>query len=172
MRKATLLAALLTMGALIGTADAGAHTSTRAPIIHQIDHVRGKTNEVRALVGRRALPTNFAYRKNGSEAFRRQALKRWQSQLRRSRAMKPHRSSVWAQLAACESNGTWTYNGSVIFDGGLQFHPQTRLNYRLRGYPRYAWQATPAQQIRVARFVQRDQGWRAWPSCSRQLGLR
>ena len=51
MRKATLLAALLTMGALIGTADAGAHTSTRAPIIHQIDHVRGKTNEVRALVG-------------------------------------------------------------------------------------------------------------------------
>lgn len=172
MRKATLIAALLVTGAVWGTMDAQAHRSSTAPIIHQIDHLRGKTNEVRRLVGRSKLATDFAYRTNKSRTFRRKTLRHWQKQLRRAAALKPHPSTVWARLAACESNGTWSYNGSVIFDGGLQFHPQTWSAFRLKGYPRYAWQATPAQQIRVARLVQREQGWRAWPVCSRRIGLR
>ncbi|MGI9658051.1 MAG: transglycosylase family protein, partial [Gaiellaceae bacterium] len=163
MRKATLLTALIAMGAFWGVSDAGAHTSKHAPIIHQIDHLRGKTNEIRGLMGRKPATTTFAYRKNKNAAFRKNALKRWRSQLRHTQTMKPLATSVWGRLAACESNGRWAYNGSVIFDGGLQFHPQTWSSYRLRGYPPYAWQATPAQQIRVAKLVQRAQGWRAWP---------
>jgi len=172
MLKATLLAALIATGAFWDAGDAGAHTSAKAPIIHRIDHLRGKTNEIRTLMGRKPAATTFAYRKNKSHSFRKNALKRWRSQLRHTQAMRPVATSVWAQLAACESNGSWAYNGSVIFDGGLQFHPQTWSSYRLKGYPQYAWQATPAQQIRVAKLVQRRQGWRAWPVCSRHLGLR
>ena len=73
---------------------------------------------------------------------------------------------------ACESNGRWDYNGSVIFDGGLQFHPKTWSLYRLPGYPEFAWQATPLEQIRVARLVRDSQSWGAWPVCSRAIGLR
>ena len=172
MRKATLIAALVLAGALLGAADARSHRSTTAPIIHQIDHLRGQTNEIRRLVERPPLATDFAYRKNTSRSFRRKTLRFWQKQLRHAESLRPHPRSVWARLAACESNGTWAYNGSVIFDGGLQFHPLTWSAYRLEGYPPYAWQATPAEQIRVAQLVQREQGWRAWPVCSRRIGLR
>jgi hypothetical protein len=172
MRKATLIAACVVAGAFGGTTDANAHRSPSAPIIHEIDHLRGKTNQIRREVGRPPLPTSFAYRQYPSRAFRLRVLKIWKKNAQRARRLRPHLRSVWARLAACESNGTWAYNGRVAFDGGLQFHPQTWTSYRLRGYPRYAWQATPVQQIRVAKLVQREQGWRAWPACSRQIGLR
>lgn len=83
-----------------------------------------------------------------------------------------HRHTVWDRLAECESGGRWAYNGSSGFDGGLQFHPQTWSAYRLRGYPRFAWQAPRWKQICVALRVLWDQGWGAWPACSRKLGLR
>jgi hypothetical protein len=40
------------------------------------------------------------------------------------------------------------------------------------GYPEVAWQATRVQQIQVGRRVLAEQGWQAWPVCSRRLGLR
>lgn len=86
--------------------------------------------------------------------------------------------SVWYRLAECESHGDWGYNpntatwGSRIFEGGLQFHPSTWDGYRPAGYPAAAYLATPAQQIAVAERVLAEQGWRAWPACSRKLGLR
>lgn len=77
--------------------------------------------------------------------------------------------SVWYDLAQCESGGRWDYNGT--YDGGLQFHPDTWRRNKPSGYPEYAYQASPAQQIEVGKTIQRRSGWGAWPSCARKLGL-
>ena len=100
----------------------------------------------------------------------------------------------WATLAECES-GNWI-NGGASFEsgsarwhwakpgtsvpswgtrihhGGLQFHPGTWSAYRSDHHPTYAYDATPQQQVEVAIRVQAAQGWRAWPVCSRKVGLR
>jgi len=102
--------------------------------------------------------------------------------------------NVWDRLADCES-GNWIDGGTsfetgsarwywarpgtevppwgtTIHHGGLQFHPGTWSAYRLEGYPQYAYNATREQQIAVAERVLAEQGWQAWPTCSRKLGLR
>lgn len=86
-------------------------------------------------------------------------------------------SSVWDRLAQCESNGEWDYGphsgwGSGIYEGGVQFHPTTWDAYRDPSMPDAAYRASREQQIVVAERVLAAQGWRAWPSCSRKLGLR
>ncbi|MDX1658493.1 MAG: ubiquitin-like domain-containing protein [Nitriliruptorales bacterium] len=80
-------------------------------------------------------------------------------------------TTVWYKLAKCESNLQWHYNGPSGYDGGLQFHPDTWRNFRPDGYPDYAYEATPEQQIEVGKRVQRAYGWGAWPHCARELGL-
>jgi Transglycosylase-like domain len=79
---------------------------------------------------------------------------------------------VWLALAWCESRQRWTHNGSSGFDGGLQFHPDTWSRYRRRFEPPYAYQASPLLQVSVARRVLAAEGWHAWPTCARKLGLR
>lgn len=86
-------------------------------------------------------------------------------------------ASHWVELAECESHGEWDYGphsnwGSHLFEGGLQFHPDTWDGFKPDGYPDAAYQATPQQQVNVAERVQEAQGWRAWPRCSRTIGLR
>lgn len=95
----------------------------------------------------------------------------------------PRARSVWFRLADCES-GEWVNSGESFiensadwyvngqFDGGLQFHPNTWNWLKPDGYPAYAYQATIEQQINVAERVLEKQGWKAWPTCSRLLGLR
>src|SRR5688572_28495413 len=87
----------------------------------------------------------------------------------------------WLALADCESGdgdgrapfrADWDYNGRSGFDGGFQFHPSTWRDHRRAGEPRFAFLASPLVQLRVARRVLASQGWRAWPDCSRKLGLR
>lgn len=78
---------------------------------------------------------------------------------------------VWEKLAHCESTSRWDYNGSSGFDGGLQFLPGTWTAFKPDSYPAYAWQATKAQQVAVAERVLDAQGWNAWPTCARKLGL-
>lgn len=85
--------------------------------------------------------------------------------------------AVWLALAECESHGEWDYGphstwGSRIFEGGLQHHPDTWDAYRDPDHPEAAYLASPAVQVEVAERVLADQGWRAWPACSRALGLR
>ena len=80
-------------------------------------------------------------------------------------------SGVWDRLAQCESSGRWHLNVGK-YDGGLQFHPDTWRGYGGTKYARYAYQASKAQQIRIAKRVLASQGWRAWPACSQKLGLR
>lgn len=83
--------------------------------------------------------------------------------------------SVWHELAVCESGWygepRWDYNGPSGFDGGVQFHPNTWSSYKHDGYPDYAYQATPEQQIEIGRLVAAEQGAGAWPSCTAKLGI-
>ena len=82
------------------------------------------------------------------------------------------RGDVWDRLAECESGQSWSYNGSSGFDGGLQFHPGTWRGFGGEQFAPFAHQATREQQIIVAQRVLESQGWKAWPACSRKLGLR
>lgn len=78
----------------------------------------------------------------------------------------------WFAVGSCESGLDWSYNGRSGFDGAVQFHPRTWAANRLAGYPAFAYQASPFQQLVVAEIVLSRQGWVAWPACSRKLGLR
>lgn len=105
--------------------------------------------------------------------------------------------SVWDDLADCES-GNWIDGGSSfeensvrwywarpgtevppwgtrIHHGGLQFHPDT-WNWVAPmvglGHIKYAYDATREEQILVAEKVLELQGWGAWPTCAKKLGLR
>jgi len=78
-------------------------------------------------------------------------------------------STVWDRLAQCESGGNWAINTGNGFSGGLQF---TQGSWRAAGGSGSPQNASRAEQIRVAENLKSQQGWGAWPSCSRQLGLR
>lgn len=98
------------------------------------------------------------------------------------------RRALWDRLADCESGARdrdntpipgsrrWDYGLNPgedgFFQGGLQFHPETWDAFKDPGMPDHAGQAAPAVQIAVAERVLARQGWRAWPVCSRMLGLR
>jgi resuscitation-promoting factor RpfB len=77
--------------------------------------------------------------------------------------------SVWDRLAQCESGGNWSINTGNGFYGGLQFSLGTWRAYGGSGMPNKASKTT---QIAIARKVQADVGWGAWPACSSKLGLR
>jgi uncharacterized protein YabE (DUF348 family) len=76
---------------------------------------------------------------------------------------------VWDRLAQCESGGNWSINTGNGFYGGLQFSLGTWRAYGGSGMPNKASKST---QIAIAKKVQADAGWGAWPACSSRLGLR
>lgn len=76
--------------------------------------------------------------------------------------------SDWDRLAQCESGGNWSINTGNGYYGGLQFSPTTWRAFGGAGMPH---QASRSQQIAVAERTLAAQGWGAWPSCSRRLGL-
>lgn len=76
---------------------------------------------------------------------------------------------VWDQLAQCESGGNWNANTGNGFYGGLQF---TQSSWQAVGGQGLPHQASKAEQIQRAEQLRAQQGWGAWPACSRQLGLR
>jgi uncharacterized protein YabE (DUF348 family) len=77
--------------------------------------------------------------------------------------------SVWDKLAQCESGGNWSINTGNGYYGGLQFSLSTWRAYGGSGLPS---NASREQQIAIAKKVQADAGWGAWPACSRKIGLR
>jgi len=83
----------------------------------------------------------------------------------------PHYAQ-WVRLAVCESGSRWDYNGGSGYDGGLQFSPGTWTAMGGGQFAQYAWGASAVEQMIVAERVLDAQGWRAWPTCSRRLGLR
>jgi hypothetical protein len=80
--------------------------------------------------------------------------------------------STWDRLAQCESGGNWAINTGNGYHGGLQFSPRTWSAFGGGEFARFAYQASREQQIVVAERVLAEQGWNAWPSCSRKLGIR
>ena len=78
-------------------------------------------------------------------------------------------STVWDQLANCESGGNWAINTGNGYYGGLQFNLSTWRSYGGTGYPHENSRET---QIAVAtRLRDANGGYGAWPHCSQQLGL-
>jgi resuscitation-promoting factor RpfA len=75
----------------------------------------------------------------------------------------------WDRLAKCESGGRWSTNTGNGYYGGLQF---SRSTWKAHGGTGMPHRASRSEQIRVAQRVLRTQGWKAWPVCSRKLGLR
>ncbi|WP_224390720.1 transglycosylase family protein [Pseudonocardia sp. ICBG1293] len=89
-----------------------------------------------------------------------------------SAAPSVERSATWEKLAHCESTGNWDADTGNGFKGGLQFTPSTWKEFGGRQYAPSADQATKSQQIEIAKKVQDEQGWKAWPACTKKLGWR
>ncbi len=77
--------------------------------------------------------------------------------------------ATWERVAECESGGNWSINTGNGFYGGLQFELRSWEWVGGTGYPH---EASKEEQIARAEILFERQGWNAWPSCSRQLGLR
>lgn len=70
----------------------------------------------------------------------------------------------WDAIADCESGGNWAANTGNGYYGGLQFSLSTWRSFGGYGWP---YEASRAEQIRVAIRVFRVQGIGAWPYCGR-----
>lgn len=79
--------------------------------------------------------------------------------------------SVWVALVGCEASGDWHTNTGNGFSGGPQFSPSTWLGEGGGAYAPQAWEATPLEQLVVARRVLAAQGVGAWPVCGPRVGL-
>jgi resuscitation-promoting factor RpfB len=80
-------------------------------------------------------------------------------------------SSVWDDLAQCESGGNWSINTGNGYYGGLQFSHGTWHGYGAGEFAEYPHQATREEQIVVAERLRADRGYQPWPSCRAKLGL-
>ena len=78
---------------------------------------------------------------------------------------------TWDRLAGCEAGGDWSINTGNGYYGGLQFSGGTWRAHGGGAYASTANRASRAEQIAIAEKVLDAQGWGAWPSCSRRLGL-
>jgi hypothetical protein len=76
---------------------------------------------------------------------------------------------VWDRLAACEAGGNWAANTGNGYYGGLQFSAASWAAVGGTGLPHQHDRGT---QIAMGERLRAAQGWGAWPSCSRRLGLR
>jgi hypothetical protein len=80
-------------------------------------------------------------------------------------------SSVWDDLAQCESGGNWSINTGNGYYGGLQFSYATWHGYGGGEFADYPHQATREEQIIVAERLRAARGYAPWPSCRAKLGL-
>jgi hypothetical protein len=92
---------------------------------------------------------------------------------RPARATKPKQAkntnTVWDRLAACEAGGNWSINTGNGYYGGLQF---SLPSWRAVGGSGYPHNASRAEQIKRGKKLKAQQGWGAWPACTRKLRLR
>lgn len=151
-------------------------------LLRAIDRARSATWTCqRALGGHPPARPEYQERRTHSLAYRKWIYRTWLRREKRCESRLAERRSTvvpepWYTLARCEHGfkpePIWNYNGSSGFDGGLQFDPDTWSAYRRPYEPAFAYLASPAVQVAVARRVYAAQGWSAWPTCSRILGLR
>jgi hypothetical protein len=156
--------------ALLVAGPASAHRSLDAPLVHAIDHLRWKTNDLRTGAGRKPLRTSFLYREVKDVDYRNWVKAVWKTRLADARQLSAP-NTVWDRLAMCETAGNWKHRNST-YQGGLGFHHESWDAYRTKGFPPEAYLATREQQIQVGKRIVADVGWSAWPVCSIRLGLR
>ena len=80
-------------------------------------------------------------------------------------------SSVWDDLARCESGGNWSINTGNGYYGGLQFSYDTWHGYDGGEFAEYPHEATRDEQITVAERLRAARGYAPWPACRVKLGL-
>ena len=80
--------------------------------------------------------------------------------------------SVWDRLAQCESTGNWQANTGNGYYGGTQTDIPTWRRYGGTEFASRPDIASREQQIAINQRILASQGWKAWPVCSRRLGLR
>lgn len=85
---------------------------------------------------------------------------------------KVRHAGVWNRLARCESGGNWRINTGNGYYGGLQISPGTWGAFGGKRFAQLPHQASKGQQITVGVRIKNGQGWGAWPSCSRKIGVR
>ncbi|MEU9075262.1 transglycosylase family protein [Kitasatospora sp. NPDC048538] len=78
---------------------------------------------------------------------------------------------IWDGLADCESGGDWQADTGNGYYGGLQIWLPTWVDADGLRFADRPDHATRRQQTSVAEEILRRQGWEAWPSCARDLGL-
>jgi hypothetical protein len=83
----------------------------------------------------------------------------------------PQSTATWDRLAKCESTSNWDADTGNGFKGGLQFTQSTWKAFGGRKYASSPDEASREEQIAVAKKVQAEQGWDAWPSCAKKLGM-
>lgn len=86
-------------------------------------------------------------------------------------------TSVWDEVALCESNGDWDIHPSdspsnYNFYGGLQFSQQSWIGAGGGRYASRADLASKEEQVAVARRLLAMQGPSAWPNCGPKAGLK
>lgn len=76
----------------------------------------------------------------------------------------------WDDLVNCESlrDRSWDPRSPSKYRGYFQFLPSTYASVGGTGDPALA---SPTEQWRRARILQRRDGWGPWPQCAAQLGL-
>jgi hypothetical protein len=79
---------------------------------------------------------------------------------------------TWSRLAHCESGGRWHVNTHNGYYGGLQISGGTWRAYGGKRLASLPHKATKGEQVRIAKRIQKRQGWGAWPACSRWIGKR
>ena len=79
---------------------------------------------------------------------------------------------TWNRMAHCESTSRWHVNTGNGYYGGLQISPRTWRAFGGKKFAQLPHRATKREQIRVAERIKRNQGWGAWPHCSRVIGVR
>ncbi|MEJ2886224.1 transglycosylase family protein [Actinomycetospora aeridis] len=87
-------------------------------------------------------------------------------------SVSPESNATWDRLAMCESTQNWEADTGNGFKGGLQFTDSTWSEFGGERYASSPDEASREEQIRVAKKVQDEQGWNAWPTCSEKLGLQ
>jgi len=82
---------------------------------------------------------------------------------------KARRDSVWDAIAACETQGNWSMQGSS-YSGGVGFSNAAWDSFGGREFAPNAGQATREQQIVVAERIRAAAGYGAW-GCAKRVGL-
>ena len=80
-------------------------------------------------------------------------------------------TSVWDDLARCESGGNWAIDTGNGYYGGLQFSYGTWHGYGGGEFAEYPHQATREEQIIVGERLRAARGYAPWPACRAKLGL-